>query len=114
MVCRIYRSGLLIRWSGVRISHRLPPAPPVACPGSGRQRKQGPLAQLVEQWTLNPLVVGSNPTRPTKCALKARLENSIRPLRAARTAGGMRRRPVSNLARQLLRQITELRDRQLE
>ena|GEM_PF-5976152 len=26
---------------------------------------KGPLAQLVEQWTLNPLVVGSNPTRPT-------------------------------------------------
>lgn len=26
----------------------------------------GPLAQLVEQWTLNPLVVGSNPTWPTK------------------------------------------------
>jgi hypothetical protein len=26
----------------------------------------GPLAQLVEQWTLNPLVVGSIPTRPTK------------------------------------------------
>lgn len=25
----------------------------------------GPLAQLVEQWTLNPLVVGSNPTWPT-------------------------------------------------
>jgi hypothetical protein len=25
----------------------------------------GPLAQLVEQWTFNPLVVGSNPTRPT-------------------------------------------------
>ena len=25
----------------------------------------GPLAQLVEQRTLNPLVVGSNPTRPT-------------------------------------------------
>ena len=26
----------------------------------------GPLAQLVEQWTLNPLVEGSNPSRPTK------------------------------------------------
>src|SRR5579875_3377436 len=26
---------------------------------------QGPLAQLVEQLTLNQLVVGSNPTRPT-------------------------------------------------
>ena len=25
----------------------------------------GPLAQLVEQWTLNPLVEGSNPSRPT-------------------------------------------------
>jgi galactonate dehydratase len=28
----------------------------------------GPLAQLVEQRTLNPLVVGSNPTRPTNTA----------------------------------------------
>jgi hypothetical protein len=28
----------------------------------------GPLAQLVEQWTLNPLVVGSIPTRPTNSA----------------------------------------------
>src|SRR4030067_3843188 len=27
--------------------------------------QNGSLAQLVEQWTLNPLVVGSNPTRPT-------------------------------------------------
>ena len=30
-----------------------------------RFRGRGPLAQLVEQRTLNPLVVGSNPTRPT-------------------------------------------------
>jgi hypothetical protein len=29
-------------------------------------RKFGPLAQLVEQLTLNQLVVGSIPTRPTK------------------------------------------------
>ena len=28
--------------------------------------KRGPLAQLVEQETLNLLVVGSTPTRPTK------------------------------------------------
>lgn len=25
----------------------------------------GSLAQLVEQWTFNPLVIGSNPIRPT-------------------------------------------------
>ena len=25
----------------------------------------GPLAQLVEQWTFNPFVEGSNPSRPT-------------------------------------------------
>jgi hypothetical protein len=31
-----------------------------------RQNPNGPLAQLVEQWTLNPLVEGSNPSRPTK------------------------------------------------
>ena len=29
----------------------------------------GPLAQLAEQWTLNPLVVGSIPTRPTKLSM---------------------------------------------
>ena len=33
---------------------------------SGIIRPDGPLAQLVEQRTLNPLVVGSIPTRPTK------------------------------------------------
>lgn len=27
--------------------------------------KFGPLAQLVEQWTFNPRVPGSNPGRPT-------------------------------------------------
>lgn len=30
----------------------------------------GPLAQLVEQWTLNPLVEGSNPSWPTKSLSK--------------------------------------------
>lgn len=30
-----------------------------------RLKIDGPLAQLVEQWTFNPFVVGSNPTRPT-------------------------------------------------
>ena len=30
----------------------------------------GPLAQLVEQWTLNPFVVGSTPTWPTNKHLK--------------------------------------------
>ena len=29
------------------------------------QDPKGPLAQLVEQWTFNPLVEGSNPSRPT-------------------------------------------------
>jgi hypothetical protein len=28
-------------------------------------RKHGPLAQLVEHWTFNPLVDGSSPSRPT-------------------------------------------------
>src|SRR5690606_3585408 len=32
---------------------------------TARPERDGPLAQLVEQWTLNPLVVGSSPTRPT-------------------------------------------------
>ena len=29
-------------------------------------RREGPVAQLVEQGTFNPKVVGSTPTRPTK------------------------------------------------
>ena len=33
--------------------------------------KNGPLAQLAEQLTLNQLVVGSNPTRPTIFSLPA-------------------------------------------
>ncbi len=42
--------------------HRPPhPTTVPACAGE----EDGPLAQLVEQWTLNPLVVGSSPTRPT-------------------------------------------------
>ena len=32
---------------------------------ASRDEADGSLAQLVEQWTLNPLVVGSSPTRPT-------------------------------------------------
>ena len=34
--------------------------------------QNGPLAQLVEQWTLNPLVEGSNPSWPTKNRFEAR------------------------------------------
>ncbi len=35
-------------------------------PGRDRVLKQcGPLAQLVEHWTFNPLVIGSIPIRPT-------------------------------------------------
>ncbi len=33
--------------------------------GAASQASCGPLAQLVEQWTLNPLVIGSIPIRPT-------------------------------------------------
>ncbi len=32
---------------------------------------EGPLAQLVEQWTFNPFVRGSNPRRPTIIFKKA-------------------------------------------
>ena len=39
---------------------------PIVHPTFERPRASiGPLAQLVEQWTLNPLVVSSIPTRPT-------------------------------------------------
>src|SRR5882672_10478156 len=40
---------------------------PARAAGSGGapQRRPGPLAQLVEHWTFNPLVAGSNPARPT-------------------------------------------------
>ena len=37
--------------------------------------RSGPLAQLVEQVTLNHLVVGSSPTRPTR-RITRRTENS--------------------------------------
>ena len=49
-------SGLLIHWSRVRSPHN---PPLISCILSGS------LAQLVEQRTLNPLVAGSNPSRPT-------------------------------------------------
>src|SRR5690606_27302660 len=37
----------------------------------------GPLAQLVEQLTLNQLVVGSNPTRPTIFRFKAKVAELV-------------------------------------
>ena len=36
---------------------------------SGLKEQRGPLAQLAEQWTLNPPVEGSNPSRLTKAKL---------------------------------------------
>lgn len=33
-------------------------------PGSQQSNVTGPVAQRLEQWTHNPLVVGSNPTGP--------------------------------------------------
>jgi hypothetical protein len=52
----------------------------------------GPLAQLVEQWTLNPLVVGSIPTRPTRkdaCAMRGHFfaYRDVGTSRSARTRG---------------------------
>src|SRR5690606_16630055 len=46
---------------------RAPSSTPLFKRGRGRRRGmlKGPLAQLVEQLTLNQLVVGSSPTRPT-------------------------------------------------
>ena len=35
-----------------------------------RCARLGSIEQVVEQWTFNPLVVGSSPTRPTKASLK--------------------------------------------
>jgi hypothetical protein len=37
---------------------------PIKC-RAPRVTNSGPLAQLVEHRTFNPMVVGSNPTRPT-------------------------------------------------
>lgn len=39
--------------------------------------KNGMLAQLVEQWTFNPFVVGSTPAHPTKLALAAEKPNQF-------------------------------------
>jgi hypothetical protein len=36
-----------------------------------RPHIDGPLAQLVEQRTFNPLVIGSNPIRPTKTSSRS-------------------------------------------
>ena len=47
---------------------------PVAHPIFSKKRsthKCGPLAQLVEQGTLNPKVVGSTPTRPTNYQVRS-------------------------------------------
>ncbi len=45
----------------------------------------GPVAQLVEQWTFNPLVVGSNPPGPTKdLNLKSAITNVAQEPRTAR------------------------------
>ena len=38
---------------------------PIMCAVADVCVEYGSLAQLVEQWTLNPLVEGSNPSRPT-------------------------------------------------
>ena len=48
-----------VRTAALRCTFDATPQSPV--PAS----PDGPLAQPVEQWTFNPLVVGSNPTRPT-------------------------------------------------
>ena len=45
--------------------------------GQGSSGKFGPLAQLVEQLTLNQLVVGSIPTRPTIPALGAKVAELV-------------------------------------
>ena len=55
--------------SGTKDSGRKPQGKP--CKGSkspvfiGSEEPQGPLAQRLEPWTHNPLVVGSNPTGPS-------------------------------------------------
>lgn len=77
------RGGAVRGWAPVRFARVSGGAPP----GGGRRTARsapascgnafergapgrlcfsgGPLAQLAEQWTFNPLVVGSSPTRPT-------------------------------------------------
>lgn len=49
--------------------------------------QNGPLAQLVEQWTLNPLVEGSNPSWPTNKINELSIE-SPKPSRKRRVKGG--------------------------
>ena len=48
---------------------RMNNARPAGWTGRYRSQEDGPLAQLVEQLTLNQLVVGSIPTRPTNSSL---------------------------------------------
>lgn len=40
-------------------------------------KRKGPLAQLVEQRTLNPEVEGSSPSWPTKALVKGVFENCM-------------------------------------
>jgi 2'-5' RNA ligase len=46
-------------------------------PGIIAPHFSGPLAQLVEQWTFNPLVVGSSPTRPTNSPFAQSLDRLL-------------------------------------
>ena len=49
-------------------------------------RKSGPVAQRLEQWTHNPLVVGSNPTGPSD--YKLRFHICLAPSFHGRSLGG--------------------------
>ena len=43
-------------------------------PGLIQHKSNGLLAQLVEQWTFNPLVAGSSPAQPTRGSIAQLVE----------------------------------------
>ena len=57
-------------------THRPPHFSLFSCYAGRIDTSIGPLAQLVEQWTLNPLVEGSNPSWPTTSSINPDLECS--------------------------------------
>ena len=74
-----------------------------------RVRPRGPLAQLVEQGTLNPKVAGSNPARPTSLPRPdvSPRQNILAPLAARSSTSSHRHNVLSGLARPAIRKRRE-------
>ena len=58
-------------------------------PGSPQSNVTGPVAQRLEQWTHNPLVVGSNPTGPSTQAAEGKIFTANRTKSTSRQNGSI-------------------------